>query len=205
MTPNEQRNAAAGEIGGFLNDRGDTIEAEARLRVYPCHEFKGNHGRALIEHTGWYSCDDGDGDLIFGIVGRLPHGRGFLAGWSMGASMTATLSRRVYDSERDAVYAADSAADRVAETEREYQRKWRGARDCEDLAEQIQAARAEHSALCAELPCARLSHDVVPQPHTRRAIIARLSSLRARVRTLGERRRALIELHGDEIIGPEFN
>lgn len=37
-----------------------------------------------ILHTGWFADPDGDGDKVRGIVVRLSHGRGFLAGWAMG-------------------------------------------------------------------------------------------------------------------------
>jgi len=42
---------------------------------------------ARIQHRGWYSDEYGDAEKIRGLVFRLPHGRGFLAGWSMGEGM----------------------------------------------------------------------------------------------------------------------
>ena len=52
---------------------------------------------------------------------RLPHNRGFLAGWSMGEGMISEIEYTVYDDERNAAWAADSLAEDVAEKEREFQ------------------------------------------------------------------------------------
>lgn len=73
-----------------------------------------------IHHTGWY-CDNFQDNKIRGIVMRLPHDRGFLAGWSMGEKMISEIEYIIYDDESDAAYAADSIAEDVAEKGREYQ------------------------------------------------------------------------------------
>jgi len=52
---------------------------------------------------------------------RLPHNRGFLAGWSIGEGMISEIEYTIYDDERDAALAADSIAEEVAEREREFQ------------------------------------------------------------------------------------
>jgi hypothetical protein len=67
-----------------------------------------------ILHTGWFADPDGDGDKIRGIVVRLSHGRGFLAGWAMGEGMAGTVYRDVYADAVDAARAADSFAEAVA-------------------------------------------------------------------------------------------
>lgn len=67
-----------------------------------------------ILHTGWFTTNDGDGDKVRGIVVRLPHGRGFLAGWAMGEGMAATVHRDVYADDVEAARAADSFAEAVA-------------------------------------------------------------------------------------------
>jgi hypothetical protein len=82
-----------------------------------CDEVEG----VRIDHTGWFTDDEGTGDKIRGLVMRLPHGHGFLAGWSMGESMASVIETDVYDSETDAAHAADSIAENAAEKEREYQ------------------------------------------------------------------------------------
>lgn len=73
--------------------------------------------RSSIQHTGWYTQPDGDGDKIRGIVFRLPKSRGFLAGWSMGEGMASTLDCTIYPDERSAALAADSMAQHAAELE----------------------------------------------------------------------------------------
>lgn len=94
------------------------------LRWQWCDDVEG----ARIEHTGWFADEFGD-IKIRGLVFRLPHGRGFLAGWSMGESMASEMHSYIWDNERDAAHAADNmardAADDMArdaaEREREYQ------------------------------------------------------------------------------------
>lgn len=75
---------------------------------------------ATIRHTGWFTDDYGT-DTVRGVVFTLPGGRGFLAGYSMGEGMASSLEYAIYESARDAAYAADSLAENAAEREREYQ------------------------------------------------------------------------------------
>jgi hypothetical protein len=84
---------------------------------------------AHIDHTGWWADDYGDGDKIRGVVFRLPHARGFLAGWSMGEGMASEVEYYIYDTETGAARAADSWAERVAEDEREHQASMEGDED----------------------------------------------------------------------------
>lgn len=72
-----------------------------------------------IEHLGWFTDEFGDAEKARGFIMRLPHGRGFLAGWSLGEGMCAEVERYIYDNETDAAHAADSMAEHVAEKERE--------------------------------------------------------------------------------------
>jgi hypothetical protein len=55
------------------------------------------------------------------IVARLPHGKGFLAGWTMGAGMCASLSTTIWTDEQEAARAAFDEAESAAERERDYQ------------------------------------------------------------------------------------
>lgn len=76
---------------------------------------------ARIRHTGWL-CDDDGSQTIRGIVLRLPKGRGFLAGWSMGEDMASSVDYSpIFDNAADAAQCADSMAESAAESEREYQ------------------------------------------------------------------------------------
>lgn len=89
------------------------------LRFEFCDEVQG----ARIRHDGWF-CDDDCGDVIRGIVLRLPRGRGFLSGWTMGQGMASAVDYSpIHDNAIDAAYAADESARIVAENEREYRAK----------------------------------------------------------------------------------
>lgn len=98
--------------------RGFYLESEGQpfTRWQWCDEVDG----VRIDHTGWLTDEYGDGERIRGLVAALPHGR-FLAGWSMGEGMASTVEADLYDTAKDAAYAADSMAERAAEDEREYQ------------------------------------------------------------------------------------
>lgn len=74
-----------------------------------------------LGHTGWWSDEYGDSEKIRGLVFRLPSGRGFLAGWSMGKGMASSLDYDIYSDEESAAYAADSMAEDVAEQQREFE------------------------------------------------------------------------------------
>ena len=80
------------------------------LRIQEVTEF-GNHPR-------WYA-DPYQDQTITGIVARLPHGRGFLAGWTMGEGMISVLERDVYPDLESAISAADDLAMYAAEREYE--------------------------------------------------------------------------------------
>ena len=78
-----------------------------------------------IKHTGWFCDEFGISDKIRGLVFTLPKGRGFLAGWSMGESMASGVECEVYETAREAAYAADSIAENVAERQREFEEQER--------------------------------------------------------------------------------
>lgn len=69
---------------------------------------------ANIGHTGWF-LDDFYEEKVRGLVVRLPHGKGFLAGWSMGEGMASAIGYTIYESAVDAAYNADRDARSVAE------------------------------------------------------------------------------------------
>ena len=75
---------------------------------------------ASVKHCGWFTnefCDE----TIRGIVFRLPHSRGFLAGWTMGEGMISEVSYTVWDNERDAAHDSDRMAELAAERQREFE------------------------------------------------------------------------------------
>lgn len=104
----------AGKGSGFY--LGDD-SAPFRLRWQYCDEVAKS-----IRHTGWFA-DDYQDDKFRGLVFTLPKGRGFLAGWTMGEGMSSFVECDIYETAREAAYAADSLAEDAAEDERESREK----------------------------------------------------------------------------------
>lgn len=99
--------------GLWCDKRGSTFD----LRL----EFANEHlGRTRLSHiNGYFSDLDGEGDTLQPIIARLPHGRGFLAGWTMGAGMCAAIDSDIHETIEDAARAAHDMAERDAEKNRE--------------------------------------------------------------------------------------
>lgn len=104
----------------YLGQDGKQGFGQPGLRWAWCDEVEGVN----IRHTGWY-CDEFQDGKIRGIVFTLPHSRGFLAGWSMGEGMASVVECDIYETARDAAYAADSIAENAAESQREYEESQR--------------------------------------------------------------------------------
>ena len=66
-----------------------------------------------------YWCDQEGFTTLTPIVAALPHGRGFLAGWTMGEGMVASLFTHIHETEEDAAYAAHEKARMQAAEEQE--------------------------------------------------------------------------------------
>ena len=118
-----------------------------------------------IDHQGWYTADDGAGDTMRGIVFRLPHGRGFLYGWSMGEGMCASITGyeppgewnpsrygdAVEQAEFSAAIAADDTAREAAEKERDYRRAWCAGQEYAGALEEAESERAAYQELVREM------------------------------------------------------
>lgn len=114
--------AKPGDGRGFYQSA-DYLECDARgstfaLRLEYASAFLPAYSRN-ISHQG-YACDDA-GTYLIPIVARLPHDRGFLAGWTMGKGMPANLEGHIWRDAEDAARDAHEIANRDAEREREYQ------------------------------------------------------------------------------------
>lgn len=96
-----------GSDGASCDPRGSTF----RLRL---EEVPANR-RGVC---GYFA--DPDADSFKPIIARLPHGRGYLAGWTLGAGMCAELEPELHADEREARHAAHDAAERAADREAEY-------------------------------------------------------------------------------------
>lgn len=150
---------------------------------------------ASIGHTGWWTDPYGDGDSIRGIVLRLPRGRGFLAGWSMGESMASELeTATVYDDETGAANAADSLAESVAEREREYQSAWQAGSKWAALGGEVQDARRAALAILRDRKSAKGSATLCE------VIRQRVDGLLEEIRDAREKRAALADGDGGEYL-----
>lgn len=111
------RTERADSLFFYMDSHGQMGDGPIRLRFDTAESMQD------LRHTGYY-CDEDGHTVVHGIVARLPHGRGFLAGWSMGDNMASELSREVHLCERDAALAADAMAEEVAGSERDKEREF---------------------------------------------------------------------------------
>lgn len=121
------RGALAGQFkaaGGYDTGRGEIAEgAGFRLRIEDANDSL--RGSRLAQTFGYYCDSEGFGDTLQPVICRLPGGRGFLAGFTMGAGMAATLEiDTVWDDAEDAARRAHDFAERAAEDSRDAQREF---------------------------------------------------------------------------------
>lgn len=101
--------------GLFMDPGGSSFD----LRLEEANNILPSYSRTA--RSDGYYCDQFGDATLTPIVARLPKGRGFLAGWTMGAGMCASLDATIYADAESAAYAAHSIAENDAEREREYQ------------------------------------------------------------------------------------
>lgn len=94
-----------------VDERGSTFD----LRL----DYANTHHPMNWRRNGAFSHDGHD--TFTAIVARLPNGRGFLAGWTLGAGMCATLDGTIWADIEDAARAAYDAAERACEDDAAYQ------------------------------------------------------------------------------------
>lgn len=126
---NVPRMAGDGEIGFYWEEGGEPSGRQWTLRVAKL----GRDAR---------HCDHFQGESLRGFVFRLPRGRGFLAGWTMGGQMCASVSRDIYDDEDDALRDANWMAEHAAEEMREADAKDQAEQQIQEKREEIAQARA---------------------------------------------------------------
>lgn len=80
--------------------------------------FAAGERRDLQQTTGYYTSSDCS-DTMQPIIARLNHARGYLAGWTLGRGMLATLGGEIYDTAAEAAAAAHVEADHAAARERD--------------------------------------------------------------------------------------
>lgn len=105
--------------GFYTGSDGQCGDSTFRLRITDANDY--------IPHnaTGYY-CDSYQDQTLQPIVLALPRGRGWLAGWTMGPNMCASMAPDIYDNPECAAHAAHSMAEYDAEQEREYQEQEEG-------------------------------------------------------------------------------
>lgn len=104
---------ARGGFSGYLSKCETEINegSRARLRVVDAREF--------YPHAETYCAGEWSDNEFRPIIARLPPGRGFLAGWTMGAGMLTSFDCEIHATEREAARAADAEAQAAAEREHE--------------------------------------------------------------------------------------
>lgn len=107
-TPGKGRGFYCASTGLACDSNGSTFN----LRL----EYANDHlnGR-LSDITGYYCDEDGDGDTLQPIIARLPHGRGYLAGWTMGQGMCASIDCDIWETIEDCAREAHRMAEYDAE------------------------------------------------------------------------------------------
>ncbi len=85
-----------------MDARGSTMD----LRL----DYASTHGKRMASYAFTSECDQ----EFTAIVARLPHQRGFLAGWTMGKGMFANLDGHIWATIEDAACDAANEAERAA-------------------------------------------------------------------------------------------
>lgn len=122
--PYSWRPTKAPNVGRGFYQAGDGLACDPRgstfdLRLEPANEHLPSYSRAG-RILGYWCDQEGYGDTYKPIIARLPRGRGFLAGWTMGEGMCAALDSHIWPDAREAALAAHDLAETDAEHEREY-------------------------------------------------------------------------------------
>lgn len=134
-------------LHGFGNGRYPSLKHRAEMRK-TCGPYQWTVPQGLTDGRGYYAADDAGNpsehdstfvlracerpsryrgytthqDATFlPVVLRLPHGRGFFAGWTMGAQMASSVDAVIFDNEDEAWRNADLQAYSACETENDHE------------------------------------------------------------------------------------
>lgn len=114
--------SAPGEGRGFYTKGHDMLamgDAPIDLRLASADDFTPRGSR---QHgTYYFAGEDHEFARFYPVVARLPHSRGFLAGWVMGAGMCGSIDSAIHRTGEAAARAAHEEARIAAEREAEYQ------------------------------------------------------------------------------------
>lgn len=120
--------SAPGKGRGFytaMEGKGLSVDRAGSSFDLRLEEANAHIGSSRLRFTNAYFCDDYGDCSMRPIIARLPHSKGFLAGWTMGAGMCGSLDNYIWETAGDAAYAAHDMAEREAAAEQEYQRRER--------------------------------------------------------------------------------
>jgi len=115
--PGKGRGFYQSSKGLFMDSHGSSID----LRIEEANDHLS--GSRLSHTTGYFCNRDSEGETLQPIIARLPRSRGFLAGWTMGQGMCASLDATIYEDIESAARAAHSMAEYNAEKSREDQER----------------------------------------------------------------------------------
>lgn len=154
-----------------------------------------------INHTGWYTDDDGDFEKYRGVVYQLPsHGDekecyvyGYADPWNEDCAL---LAFDILGDKMEAARCADGFAERFAEEAREYNEAWRAGRRCEDIAEEVATMRKEALALAEEMRTAKRASLAVPTICD--VLRAKVRSLYRQIHKARKERDELIDNYGKQ-------
>lgn len=93
-------------------------------------------------------------ETFWPVIARLPKGRGFLAGWTMGAGMCGSLDGRIYTEEEAARSAAEAEASDAAEAEAESKEAYQARERFDAAGEELEQLRVREKAQAAALEAA---------------------------------------------------
>lgn len=161
--------------------------ASAGLRIKGYADKLGARG---IQHTGWFTDDDGTRGTLRGIVYQLPAKDGkprYIPGYVESENYDETGGARpdftdIRECEIEAAYAADKLAERAAEKEREYQEAWRAGNDYAEAGEELSQERKATLELIRDMKKTRST-----DKHVYPSICAALqSTVRDNLRTIAQ-------------------
>lgn len=156
---------------------------------------------AKLDHKGWFTSDYNETEEVYrGVVYQLPsHGREerYAFGYTdPNNDDCALLCFDLESDKQDAAREADSFAEICAERERDYQRAWGAGRKCEDLEEEIIAARKEALAIAEEMRAAKRAS--VQAPTICATLRAKVMGLYEEIQRARKKRAELIDCFGSQ-------
>lgn len=122
--PDDRRNGATRNLpptgrGFYQAGQPWSLRVDARGSTFDLRlDYANTHHPMNWRRNGTFSHDEND--TFTAIIARLPKGRGFLAGWTLGNGMCASLGGTIWDDIEDAARAAYVEAEQACERDAEH-------------------------------------------------------------------------------------